>query len=502
MPIGENLSTGFQGSETTSVEVTIYQHGDDPIVITSPTDSGIQVSGYGENKSAFNLVSVSTSKALGESSGTFQIQVKYSQEAESIFSKLVDDDWVDITFYRHDQPWHVMRGLIDTINEETIVAGTGATSEVYTITGRDFGKIWEVSPIWFSPYATADIITEAVANKVFGGTPGILGNPADAVESYMKDFLEEFAANNGPSWEPPPGMPSMKEGSFIGSVNFQKDHFQNVPARRAFNPNHLAPNGTMWSLAHQYSDPMFTELYVDLLPDGDPYSARLEAGEALSPADTQMTVVIRDKPFSVVDSGVNGWTNAWFDLPLFIVPRQSILINGVGRSGFERYNAYFVSSLLHQENGRYAISIIAPLVDMESVKRHGLRRLDIQSVQTPDNIEFVVMAEQQRRIMRDWYCLNPYFLNGTISLGMGRPDIKIGCRVRVPGDVIDATDRTYYVEQVQHNWFYGVGMRTNLGVTRGWIGTDADYLDQLEKISRKYTQPSLITAQDLSIATA
>ena len=102
------------------------------------------------------------------------------------------------------------------------------------------------------------------------------------------------------------------------------------------------------------------------------------------------------------------------------------------------------------------------------------------------------MADTQRRIIRDWYCLNPYYLSGTLNLKIGRPDIKIGCRIRVPGAASEDEDESYYVEQVSHNWTFGSSVKTTLGVTRGWIGTDDHHLDRLKKVVAPYTMPETI----------
>ena len=273
---------GFQGSETSRMEATIYRHGDDPIII--PAAEKLPIMGRRAQDELPSLISASTSKSIGPASGSFMLQIKPSRATVDFFDQVVDDDWVDITIYRHDQPWHTMRGLIDEIREARAVTGSGATTKVYNVTGRDFGKIWETTPVWFSPYAN-DIVTQAIANKVFQARPSVLGNPGQVVQAFLSDFLESIAEHDGPDWQPPSGMPGMKSGSFLQNVTFQVEspYFQNLPARKSFNPGYLQPQGMLWSLAMQFCDPTFTEFYVDLLPDGDPWSGKINAGDALKP---------------------------------------------------------------------------------------------------------------------------------------------------------------------------------------------------------------------------
>lgn len=455
-----------------------------------------------------SLISISTNKFIGAASGTFTIMVKPSRAgwADSLFQELVDDDWVDIVFYRHDQPWHTMRGLIDDIRRSVAVTGSGATVEVFTITGRDFGKIWEITPVWFAPYADNDLITKAIANEVFDSNR-LQGPPNEVVEAYLRNFLETVGDDAGVNWVLPPGMPTSNDGivftssflrGFTEHVRFSDKYYQNVPERKIFNPAAFEPQGRLWDLALQSSDALFTELYVDLLPNADPFSSLLAAGDPLTPEETNMTVVMRDKPFPTT-SDVSGFTPWWDRVPVFTVPSQQIGTSDIGRSGAERFNTFYLAGLMHTEDAPAKIRTLVPLVDIKEIKRHGMRRMDVQSqmVAPSENyLDNLTLAETQRKIIRDWYCLNPYYLSGTLNLKVGRPDIKIGCRIRVPGAASEDEDETYYVEQVTHNWTFGSSVNTTLGVTRGWIGTDASHLDKLGEVSPPYKLPALIRDQE------
>lgn len=491
--------SGFQKSETTSAIVTIYKHGDDPVLLTE--ESPTEFLGKKSDDSVPSIVSVQTNKAMGSSSGNFVINVKPSKSAESLFETLVDDDWIDISFGKHGESWHTLRGLIDEVRITKSVGGTGATAEVFTITGRDFGKIWEGTPVWFNPYASHDFVSEAKITKIFKGLLEIANDPGTTAFIFLKDFLEAIADDKGSNWNPPKGMPSITNESLRDSLEYSVEYFQNVPERINFNLGGAVPQGMLWDLAKQYSDPMFTELYVDVLPEGDPFSAVLEAGDPVSPKDTKMTVVMRDKPFPIVYTGLPTYVASWDSLPTFEVQRQEIYTTDLGRSGFERFNTYFMTGLLTQENlPTNAITQLAPLYDGLDIKRHGMRRMDFQTNVVPDpafSLDHATMYEQMRYLLRDWYCMNPYLLSGTIELAHGRPDIKIGCRVRIPGAALannrEQPTETYYVETVDHVWQFGSGMRTILGVTRGWLGTDAEYLAALTKVTARYTVANIIT---------
>lgn len=480
---------GFQSSETSSVEVNIYQHGDDPVVLFS--EGGLyRLVGRKRDDSDHCVIGVQTNKGLGAASGQFSVTLKPSRAAEAVFQWLVDDDWIDLVFYRHDQPWHVMRGLVDEVRRVKAIGGNGATTEMYMITGRDFAKIWEMTPVWFSPYAEDAIVTTAISKTVIQGLAKIPRNPADTAEAFLKDFLEELYDNAGVNWNPPFGMPGITDNSFTQSFQVNKDGFGNTPERNVWNLNMMNPSGTLWQLAQQYSDNIYTELYADLMPNHDPLSPRLESGEPLDIGEMLMTVVVRDKPFPTSTGSI--LSSPWTFMPMSMVPRQQIISSDLGKSGMERFNTYYAASLLTQEQRRSdGIRAMAPLTDVNDMQRHGMRRMDVQSNTAPVDADFGNMNFQQRSIVRDWYVLNPYMLSGTLTLGVGRPDIRIGTRIKIPGELEDQSDvETYYVEQVSHSWTYGKGTQTTLGVTRGWIGDDDNsYQEKLDAQAAKYIEP-------------
>jgi hypothetical protein len=498
---------GFQGSETTGCEVTIYQQGGDPILLRG--DGALPLDGRKPDDENPSIIGVQTSKSLGTAAGQFGVQIKVSTRKEkqiNILDNIIDDDWVDIVLTRHGRKWHVMRGLVDEVRQADNVAGSGATSQTYTISGRDFGKVWEATDVWFSLQAK-DNVSGHFAQKVFSVTPErensnvvgdtlVLGTPSAAVRGYMFGFLEELEGVGRANWNPPPTMPAITNGSFIESLFYNNINFLNNPERVAIDPNFAMAGGNLWSLAQQWSDPIFTELYCDLfVGGGQGLGGADQGGQALQGVeapveDTVMTVVFRDKPFPLVGNAIDaptGKDSAWFKLPLFIIPREALVTKDVGRSGMERFNAYFVTTQLAAESlGQAAIDLQAPLWDKDDILRHGLRRFDVQSKYGSKDAEMLNIAEKQREMVRDWYCLNPYHLNGTLELGVLFPDVRIGSRARVPGAVSENDDETYYIESVSHNWAYGKGGRTSLGVTRGWRGTEDSLIEALETLRDRY----------------
>lgn len=479
-------SPGFQRSETTGVEVNIYPQNGDPVVISTST---VPLDGRRRSDKNPSIVSANMSTSMGAASGSWQVSLKPGQRhiTESLLSTLNDDDWVDLTFTRHARRWHTMRGLLKNIRRTTAVGGTGATTEVIALSGKGFGSIWEQTPIWFNPYSEENF-GGAQSQKAFGALEGVLGSPDKAVVGYLKNMLRQLGGTGRATWVLPLSMPNRGEGSFVGAVDFDTSQFPKEfktggpKELTGLSSNWLMPQGNLWQLAQQWSDPIFNELFTDVLPGLLAFNPE----EELLVDDTELTLIFREKPFPTLEKGRN---SAWFDLPLSIVPREQILNADVGRSGDERYNAFFVAPQIVQEAMKQsAIDIHRPLWNERDIDRHGMKRFDIASKYAIKDSDISGLAKEQRRKVRDWYCINPYLLNGTLALATGRPDIHLGTRVRIPGSLGKNGDETYYVEQVDHSWTFGPGTRTNLGVTRGFLGDEDTLLDVLGALVDEYTE--------------
>ena len=131
---------GYQGSELSSADFTIYPQKGDPILVPSMVLAQIKMAnarGYDPLSVQPSLVSVTTSKSMGSPSGTWSVTIKPPQnpKIQNPLAQIVDDDWIDIVFKRHGRQWHVMRGLIDDIRETKSVNGSGATVRSYAING-------------------------------------------------------------------------------------------------------------------------------------------------------------------------------------------------------------------------------------------------------------------------------------------------------------------------------------------------------------------------------
>jgi len=262
-----HASPGFQGSETSSAEITVYTQRGDPLLFRTGRDAVIKMDGRSSRDEHPSLVTVSTSKTMGSASGSWQVTVKPSTIAEQLFNQILDDDWVDIVLRRHGRTWHVMRGLVDDVRSNKTVAGTGATSEVFVLSGRDFAKIWEVTPIWFNLFTDAQRVGAFAYQATFDNVGK--QNPAVVVKSMLEGFLKVLGKSGTALWEFPSSVPNQK-GTFVASIDFDNfdSGFTNKPPRTALGVNYAMLQGGIWNFAQEWSDPTFCELFTDTLPRG------------------------------------------------------------------------------------------------------------------------------------------------------------------------------------------------------------------------------------------
>ena len=477
---------GFQASETTRGEFTVYTQGDDPVFKTRART--LEFRGVSASDAVPSLINVQTSKALGSPVGTFTAVVDAGAFDTDLSEVIFDDDWVDIVITKWGEPHHILRGLVESVEKSLVASASGATTKSWTISGMDYGKIWTKTPVFFNRYI-GENVGGGVTLRAFAANDEIFGNPADTVFTFLKSFLDVFLEKGNTSWALPVGMPVPLLGDrdryFANAFRFFEDYFTNVPERHSINAHMLDyQNNLLWDLAQQWSDPQFCEMYVDLL-DASTGSYPVP-GEALPIDNSLMGLVFRDRPFPTnAVPGVKVADSPWFKLPLYELRPQDIVSKRVTRSGAERKNAFFAQPKYMAEHAGPQVDLSLPLWDKTDIRKHGIRRMDYTSNYVAKDDTLLGMTDIHREQMRDWFALNSYYFAGTLALGHGRPDIRIGTRVRIKGRS-DSEDETYYVEGVSHNWSYAGGARTNLQVTRGWVGDDASHIAAINGLTDRY----------------
>ncbi len=391
-----------------------------------------------------------------------------------------------------------MRGLVDQIRRVTTVGSSGATTEAWRIVGRDFQKVWEDTVVFFNRYSGENAVSGSTA-QAFTQQMDTYGDATVPVitRAFLFSFLEKFGEFGRNLWKLPTPL-AFPADTFLDAIRVNTTNFKNEANRIGTRPWMNALTGdfdgqTLWNLALQWSDPAFCELYTDLLLEEGRTYLDEDNQESIDRYDLSMTVVLRDRPFPTAEAaeagGAGGFSAApWWKLPLFTLRRQEMLSNDIGRGGTENVNTFLFHPSITQELTQNQVHLAAPLWDRVDIERRGVRKMDVQSryALLGDDTDVVTMSERQRRRHRDWYMLNRYYLNGTLPIGHGRPDIRIGSRVVVLGEQDASRNETFYCEGVVNHWASAPGIRTTLRVTRGWRGDENSYRQALNTKAGEY----------------
>lgn len=473
------FAPGFQGSRNTTVDISVYGSGMDPLV--PKADGVLQFKGRANvPRGEPAVTNMFFSKSLGAPSGTLSMEFKvpdaWGDGRTHIFNRIVDDDWIDVVVVINGVRHHLMRGLVGTIREVKSSQG-GSPVKSYSLTATDHGNVLMKADIWFNKFKS-----ENAANQEELRAFKALDMGGPSVPATIQNILEfALAPETRPEWTLPRSMPNGGGAAFFDKlVQFTKkfpDDFDPIPARRSLGFQ-MDYEGATWALLQEWADPMFCELVADLGPaDGSKYFA-LDRG--YDETQTEMRLILRDKPFPATRFGLDRWKK----IPVFTIPEYFITNRDIGLGGGERYNAFYVSPLVIQGLGNTDLN--GPLWDLADIKRHGLRRFNVESRYSVPEGDLSNMSELQRTDVRDFNCLNPYLFTGSIQLGAMFPQLRVGMRLRVQHEDTKA-EENYYVEQVTHSWSASSGGRTNVVVTRGWVGGDDLLLQRLREVAGRYS---------------
>lgn len=556
----------FAGSETSRVEVVIYPNHPSEFGVSRVKMEFLSVPLREVSTTTEHVVSVSTNKQLGAVAANFEVLIKSDRDLRTYIE---DGDWIDITFTRHDEKHHTLRGIVMTI-QQNVSATSGPTVATYALIGSEFSLIFDEQQFWFDQVTQGDYFPW-IANHVWGLDASFMnGRPDVTVATLLRGFLQPSSNVGAGFWQLPTEMPTPlgQSSEFVGpeaeKLNFADvftfvDGYSHVPPRQSgIIPSQFTSTAaSVWALAKEFADETLCEFFTDLVDVTDlkidipgdvgvggslPQGNSVAIGNAyivrpIVPGETHMAVIFRDAPFpNTVRDRESLLSAPYFTLPLAEVLPQHVLESTLARQGVTRKNAFFFGPTIQQDRLATYHDFQLPIIDIESVKHHGIRRFDAESryisdlsinnpevspaftdadfkeaelifgegkgrLMTPKLEEVSADAEASkiedsrrvwrqmafdyRDIVRDLHCMNHLLQTGTIALNHGRPDIRIGTRFRILGDGPEQ-DFTCYVEGVQHSWMYTTGTRTTLTVSHGWTGTDQSYVDKLRECVNRY----------------
>jgi hypothetical protein len=489
------------------------------------------------------LVGLNYSHTINTPASACRLQIKSRGiKAEALLELLQPNHWIDVSILQHKKSNHIFRGRIigSQISIQAGDIGGKAAATLFSISCRGFGHILSQTQVYY------DIVSEGL--KLAGAYSRILINPdnhrsvTDTLKSLLTGFLDSDPerGTGRTQWELPIGLPGQYKGitnqtrtdrPFIDLLKFLPDDdpraFENYPQREASQALSWLSGATggenLWTILQRWNDNPLVDLYTDLV-DADT-GTYLYEGQETTPETTAMSVILRDKPFptgtrsarAVGVTDLRMSERLWFNekdakqpkgyLPTYHTKFTDLSSYDIARSDMNRKNAYFVSPTLTQGITGTLLDQMSPLWDLEDIRIHGLRSLyyttpyliDLYTAMKEDK-DYIELIEIYRERLRDFGCLGADYFSGTVEFAYGRPDIRVGGKLKIQGgalyqatllttDTVPTEEKVeiYYIDQVTHSWSPVRGMRTGLTLTRGVRGPDSTRIKMLSSKIQGYT---------------
>lgn len=466
------------------------------------------------------IIGGQTSKKFGAASGTWKLTIKKDPQlgSRSMLRTLwrdPEDVWVKIKFLVDGQVIDTMLGLIDSIQETTQRSGQGQRSETYTITGRDFGKVFEQARLFVNFYHNPQSPVRAVTALARLLHQGQGTNIANTPEFFVRLLVEEWIANGNVAeaqWRMPKSLSGMFFGRFV-DMDYGIEPMSDLENGIAIAPELFKVDnsmGSLWDSMQQYSNPALNELYVDYAP-----STGIRSPKRL---DDQIPAVwLRERPFPTRSDDGRTQHAKWDRLPTHVLKTSDVSSRNIAKGGASHRFNYWTVQLQGPGSEGYGVQNFLqegidgvqpgfpgniPIWSDQSIQLHGVRPYTLSSRFLPVPLGEEAKSELLRsrnnmfrlaarflKKVHDWYVIAPFELSGTIATSRVFPEIRIGHRVkeeRNEGTIV------YYVEGVQHTYNYPGPGKTTLTLTRGEYEGD----DLLEHVYAQYEQPRALSAAE------
>jgi hypothetical protein len=479
--------------------VTIYPHTGDAVFGSRKTKA--RKFNWKKDETEGTVLSCNTVKTLGAPSGTWQATIKLRPDSDLDIKggDIMDGDWADITYMRNGIVFPVMRGVVEGVRERKVSAG-GATVRVFTVTGKDHGRPFETPISWQSIWVQTlgELIRGIMTDKVKGV---IGGSPDEMFKVLIEAAFErgELSAvgrtgpqlpqenTNRSSWQLPPALAkiasltSSTKPYFIEALDIDTDDTRGA----YYNEVQLWTQAgqTLHQTLQQWCNPILNELWYDLRE-----STGTLGGMPKSP---EMVAYIRERPFV---NTINGLQSDWYSLDTITLPNWVIQDYDIGRDGSQRFTLFEVLADFGFGNPQEAAALAAPIWSRDAIQTHGIRpwQQNVRYVAKDGTAQGEWVNERKiwQRLLADWYGCNPYLGNGSLGAGILVPEAKVGMRVKYDTGA-EKTSEHYYLEGVENKYTFtraGHSGKTGLTVTRGWPGSDKDYLDMVTKAGKNYTE--------------
>ena len=533
-PFGKEVSIARRlASRTTHPTAVYFHYTKQNFGIPSNTKTAFQLQSietdnlrkYQKGILEEEIASMTVSKSISSASGSFSLSLFPTQNWKA---KLSAGDWILI--YMNDQYGGrgryegknlnsknlLIMGNIDRVSRSlTKNEDTDKIELRYVVSGKNFGKVFEKTDIWYDPYANQE---KTLDIALINAGLEIQGNPSDMCEKLVNVFLKrggEFPTGRTPdlnNWVMPSEIVSIMNATTTGTPtpDVTNPRFADVlnleiepdlPGFKARQMLTLNSNGSLHEMLKRSSNDVVNELFYEEVRD---------SGGFVKP-----TMVLRNRPINTpffsshfgfsggapkqadVDKAVNAINNkitTMQDLAktsfIEISPAE-VKYEDLGRDDHSKFNMWWLRTTNNYEHAFSMLSnlnkkngIANPTIIRGGVQRDGLRRFEqtlefcyrqgtdkktaIQGV--GPNIELFTGFMAQ---LYDMHFANHLYDGGTITTS-GVLEAELGkALILLPDPNYKAAQpKAYYIEGYEHEWSFPKHWTTTWTVSHGQFKTN------------------------------
>lgn len=477
-----------------------------------------------------SIASLGISKNINQPSASFQFSLHPSKNWKALISP---GDWLCIYLFPSFKQFEaknqielnknlMLIGNVDRIAR--VVAREEESDEItlrYNVSGKNFGKVFESTDIWFDPYTTQDKTLDVVLR-----TAGLemVGTPDGQINQILNVFMgggaefkhTTFTGRTSPlgqwvipkelaSWIGMSSTPILESGdpSFYDIMDRRIEI--NLPGYKTRNSITVDDNGSLWDMLDRSSNSLINEIFLEETKDED--------------GNVRPTITLRPRPVyspflesnfgtegGLLDYPLNGMYKSFQNfatINYLEIAQSEIIYEDLGRDDLSRFNMfilgirsefeYMLSRMTHLNFKGAALA--NPLVIRESIKRYGLKRFDqlleyvhnyVGSVdsETRDLTDWVPTAVPEINLLKgvlglvyDLHFANHMYESGTIEC-TAIPEAELGKTLIILPQVEGGKKKIYYIEGYEHTWEYPNTWRTSFTLTHGqFLDSNKPFID-------------------------
>lgn len=349
-------------------------------------------------------------------------------------------------------------GYIDRVQTNASIQPNRAIETSYTVTGRDFGVIYEETNIWHNLFQYDKLMLDAIAQTKLNVT----GNARIHEAIKMVHDLFYFPLNIpgakvndnksllsiGLQWLLPKEMlldigfnlSTLSNGSYWGAIPGIFEPLETGAGIAVDKPGDYL-SGNAWEQLKRLSTPQYHELFCETHDDGKP------------------RLIFRPIPWGIDNSKYP--KNAEFitlykDMsPVVTVPAVDLYDFNVGEDDHSRYNSFLATVSTGFINTEDNISLLLgrgfPKNNTASIKRHGFRPMHVTVDSIVKNEELANgSADLQQlvefnEILYDYWNPAVFAESGSVTK-LGSNNVKLGKVMKFSKDVPYLSTKRYYIE--------------------------------------------------------